>query len=79
MKWQSIKNAPKGKTRQVAVRGGGTREVHEPEYILAPTSDGKVTITYWVPSAERWCMFTKKCPPEKWMPLPDAETGYEIG
>ena len=70
MEWQTIETAPKGSFRSVGVRGGGTRDVYEPVYILAPTSDGQVTITYWVPETERWSMFSKKHPPTYWMPLP---------
>jgi hypothetical protein len=71
MEWQPIETAPKGSYKEVAVGKGGVRDHYEPEYILVPTSDGKVTISYWVPDQERWCMFTKKHPPKWWMPLPE--------
>ena len=69
MEWQPIETAPKGNYKTVNIKNG-VRELYEPEYILAPTSDGRVTMTYWVPHAERWTMFSKKNPPKHWMPLP---------
>lgn len=76
-KWQPIETAPKGYYKKVKIRDEREREVHVPEYFLVPTSDGKVTISYWVPSQERFCMFTKKTPPTHWMPLPEPPTEGE--
>lgn len=71
MKWETIESAPKGNYKNVKCGKGWEKEVHEPVYVLVPTSDGKITMSYWVPSQERWSMFTKKKPPTHWMPLPD--------
>lgn len=70
MTWQPIETAPKGETHTVAA-GKGEREVHTSPRILAPTSDGNVTITYWLDAEQRWWMFSRKHPPTHWMPLPE--------
>jgi hypothetical protein len=69
MEWHPIETAPRGEIKTIAA-GRGYRNVVMPTRVLAPTSDGNVTITYWIEGEERWCMFTKKHPPTHWMPLP---------
>ena len=71
MEWQPIDTAPKGNYRNVKCGKGWDKAVYEPVYILVPTSDDKITMSYWVPTQERWSMFTKKTPPTHWMPLPE--------
>jgi len=47
------------------------REVFVPEKIIAAARDGKtVTVTYWIPDQQRWCMFSKNETPLCWMPWP---------
>jgi hypothetical protein len=68
-----MENAPRGShtitTRQTK---DGPREVKTPkrDVIFVAGDDGHVTQSYWVPDAERWCMFTKDHPPIAWMALP---------
>ena len=72
MGWQPIETAPKkGLVRQVKCGKSGLKEVSDPVVILASTSDGKITFTYWVEKQERWNMFSKNTPPTHWMPLPE--------
>lgn len=70
MEWQPMETAPKGETIKKRIFKDKVREVHVPEKVLAPTSDGEITMTYWIPEQERWNMFSKKVPPTHWMPLP---------
>lgn len=69
MEWQPIETAPKGGIKLVS-GNKGVREMWISPRILTFTSAGDLTITYWVPDGERWCMFSKKTPPTHWMPLP---------
>ena len=40
-------------------------------HIIAASSCGKVTRSYWVPKDGRWCMFSVNSPPIAWMPWPE--------
>lgn len=74
---QDISTAPKGYFKEVPYGNKGkTRTIHIPEKFLTLTSDGRWTFSYWVAHAERWCMFTKDCPPKHWWPLPDIPEEY---
>jgi hypothetical protein len=44
---------------------------HIPRYVIAAGSGDCVTLSYWMPAAERWSMFSKDCPPIAWMHWPD--------
>lgn len=64
--------APKGDEKIVTGRASGGQEferrVHVPQKIFAAGNGGVVTVSYWIPGHERWCMFTKAVPPMAWRP-----------
>ena len=66
--------APRGKMvkRTRKKKDGETSEYEEFEkdVIIAGCTDGLVTMSYWIPKEERWCMFTKERGPDAWMPWP---------
>lgn len=68
-----ISQAPRGKTIQVERTIGKNTtmvDVHVPDMIIAAGNEGVVTISKWLPEAERWNMFTKEVPPFAWTPWP---------
>ena len=75
MIWDTdISKAPKGRTvtRYVTHDKGRTAyDSFEQDHIIAASSCGKVTRSYWIPKEGRWCMFTKENPPIAWMPWPE--------
>lgn len=75
MSWNhDISKAPKGKmvTRQVTTKDGVRNyEEYETDHVIAASSCGKVTRSYWIPKEDRWCMFMKDNPPIAWMPWPE--------
>lgn len=71
MKWQPIEMAPKGEWVERPGPKGSTIRVHMPVRIIALMSNGAWTVSHWMADAERWCMFTKECPPEAWCMPPE--------
>lgn len=68
-----ISQAPRGKTIQVERTIGKNTsmiDVHVHDMIIAAGNNGVVTVSKWLPEAERWNMFTKAAPPLAWMPWP---------
>lgn len=69
-----LSTAPRGKFKTVSGKAAGResaafeRQVHVREKIFAAGSAGVVTVGWWLPDEERWCMFTKGVPPIAWMP-----------
>ncbi len=74
MTWRPIETAPKGETRLVKVGNkGGEREVLVPAWVLVPTSDGKITMSHWLPQQGRWNMFSTDYPPTHWWDFGDGQ------
>ncbi len=71
-----ISAAPKGGEKVISGRVAGTRDyerrVHVRERIFAAGNGGVVTVSYWIPEHERWCMFTKAVPPMAWRPYEEG-------
>lgn len=69
-----ISQAPRGTWKSVAGKAAGRenaifeRQVHVREKVFAAGSGGVVTVSWWLPDEERWCMFAKEVPPLAWMP-----------
>lgn len=69
-----MSQAPRGSLvtidRQIG-KNTATIEQHVPDLIIAAGRDGKtVTVSRWLPEADRWNMFSKAHPPIAWMPFP---------
>jgi hypothetical protein len=74
MGWNfDIASAPRGKTVSKTVNtndGVKTFEVFERQEVILASKCGKVTLSYWIPDQERWCMFKKGEEPIAWTPWP---------
>lgn len=71
----NMDEAPRGEFRDVTRLVGKQKiEVTKPEHfstaIIAAGSCGVVTLSRWLPSEERWNMFTKASPPVAWQAWP---------
>lgn len=70
----NINEAPRGETveRVLTDKNGKSRAVsrHERAVIIAASKCGKVTMSYWIPAEQRWCMFSDKETPLAWQPWP---------
>ena len=76
MTWNfDIAAAPRGRTEKRTYIAKGvevSRDVFVADRIIAAASDGKtVTVSEWLPQAERWNMFAKEHPPVAWMAWPE--------
>ena len=76
MAWNfDITQAPRGTTETITTLRDGkpvSREVFRPAKIIAADRSGAVvTVSYWMPSESRWCMFAQGEEPFAWMPWPD--------
>jgi hypothetical protein len=73
-----INAAPRGKEKVITGKVAGVHEyerrVHARERIFAAGTGGVVTVSYWIPEHERWCMFTKAVPPMAWRPYEEGAT-----
>jgi hypothetical protein len=67
-----VSAAPRGIEKVLTGKVAGVhafeRRVHERERVFAAGTGGVVTVSYWIPDQERWCMFTKAVPPMAWRP-----------
>jgi len=72
MTWQDMATAPKGEWVERQAGKDGMRKVHIPKRIIALMSNGDWTVSYWIPDADRWNMFTKASPPRAWCLPPEA-------
>lgn len=67
-----IDAAPRGRERVITGKVAGVhdfeRRVPIRDRIFAAGTGGVVTVSYWIPDQERWCMFTKAVPPMAWRP-----------
>lgn len=74
MTWNfNIEEAPKGRTVERAVtteKGKVPYEAFERENVILASKCGKVTVSYWIPDENRWCMFSKHEAPVAWMHWP---------
>lgn len=82
MTWNyNMDEAPKGSVEKVHVTIRGKDVIRERlnrEIIIAADDKGKVvTKSYWIEKEERWCMFTKDCPPMCWQPWPTHPTNQK--
>lgn len=73
--------APRGKYRVIAAgrEGLGARKVFERQQIVAASSCGVVTVSYWIDDQKRWSMFTHEHPPIAWAPYTGARLVEEGG
>ncbi|RVP13124.1 hypothetical protein CN085_19625 [Sinorhizobium meliloti] len=75
MSWNfDIATAPRGRmvTKTVTTKDGDkTFEVFQQEELILASKCGKVTLSYWIPDQERWCMFKKGEEPKAWMRWPE--------
>jgi hypothetical protein len=67
--------APRGQTELRTRKGRDGSDIeytrHVSPKIIAAAADGEtVTVSHWIPDAERWNMFAKEHPPIAWMPWP---------
>lgn len=64
--------APSGGERVITGKVAGVHEferrVPVRERVFAAGTGGVVTVSYWIPEQERWCMFTRAVPPMAWRP-----------
>lgn len=69
-----ISQAPRGRNI-VTTRDGknGPMSVTRfvPDRVIAASKCGKVTVSYFIPDEDRWCMFTHGEPPIAWRPWPE--------
>jgi len=82
MAWSfDMSKAPRGRYRVLAAGrdGQGARKVFERQQIIAASSCGVVTISYWIDDQKRWSMFTRENPPIAWAPYDGPRLVVDAG
>lgn len=69
----NMEEAPKGYFKDTEIKIKGEVKIvkkYIKENVIVAGEKNTVTVSNWIPSDERWNMFTKDCPPVAWIPFP---------